>query len=47
MMKKGSCPMCGWYGFQGKMHDKIHQRMGDDCCGKGDDCCGHNHEEQN
>ena len=47
MMKKGKCPMCGWGMWQGKMHQKIHQKMGDigdDCCG-GQECCGDEFEE--
>ncbi len=46
MIKKGMCPMCGWQGFEGKMHSKIHEKMHGHCCE------GHNHgneeqEEQN
>lgn len=35
MMKKGKCPMCGWGVWEGRMHQKIHEKMqgGDDCCG--------------
>lgn len=37
IMKKGKCPMCGWRGFEEKMHNKIHGH-----------CCDHNErEEQN
>ena len=40
MMKRGRCPICGWYGFEGKMHDKIHAKMHGECCG------GHNHNHE-
>ena len=50
MMKKNMCPMCGWGMWQGKMHQKIHQRMGnmkDECCGDEHECnCGHEHNEE-
>jgi hypothetical protein len=39
MMKKGMCPVCGWYGFGGKMHDKIHNKMHGQCC-------DHDHHEE-
>jgi hypothetical protein len=41
MMKNGKCPMCGWGVWQGRMHDKIHEKMhgGCDC-----DC---DHKDQN
>jgi uncharacterized membrane protein len=41
MIRRGKCPMCGWHGMSGRIHDKIHSRMQDDC-----DCdydCGHDH----
>jgi len=33
LAKKGKCPICGWGVWQGKFHEKIHDRMNDDCCG--------------
>lgn len=32
MIKRGKCPMCGWGTWQGKMHNKIHERMHGHCC---------------
>jgi len=32
MMKGGNCPICGWYGWGGKMHNKMHEKMGRHCC---------------
>ncbi|MCX6724004.1 MAG: hypothetical protein NT155_02380 [Candidatus Staskawiczbacteria bacterium] len=32
MMKRGNCPICGWGMFQGRMHDKIHEKMSGRCC---------------
>jgi hypothetical protein len=39
MMRKGKCPMCGWHNFGGKMHNKMHDKMDEGCC-------GHNHGEE-
>ena len=39
LIKRGKCPMCGWHHWEGKMHNKIHDRMHDHCCE------GHEHEE--
>lgn len=40
MMRKSVCPWCGWGSWQGKMHQKIHQKMGMDkeCCECECDC---------
>ncbi|MDP2741411.1 MAG: DUF5668 domain-containing protein [bacterium] len=38
---KGKCPMCAGFGWQGKMHEKIHEKMNGHCC-DGD----HDHEEK-
>ena len=40
MVRKGMCPVCGWHGFEGKMHNKIHEKMSKECCGG-----HHDHEE--
>lgn len=32
MIRRGKCPICGWYGFEGRMHDKIHAKMSGHCC---------------
>jgi len=39
LMKNGKCPMCMGSHWQTKMHGRIHEKMGGDCCG-GENCCG-------
>jgi len=34
LMKRGKCPICGWGVWQGKFHEKIHDKMHEHCCGK-------------
>lgn len=32
MIRRGRCPVCGWHNWEGRMHDKIHQKMHGHCC---------------
>ena len=32
MLKRGMCPMCGWHFWEGKMHNKMHEKMEGHCC---------------
>lgn len=32
MTKRGSCPMCGWGHWHGKMHERFHEKMSGHCC---------------
>lgn len=36
LARRGKCPICGWGMWQGRMHEKIHEKMEGHCC-------GHNH----
>lgn len=39
MIRRGKCPICGWGHWEGRIHEKIHEKMDKHCD------CGHNHEE--
>jgi len=39
IIRNGKCPICGWHGFEGKMHNKMHAKMQGHCC-------DHNHGEE-
>lgn len=32
MIRRGKCPMCGWGHFEGRLHEKIHEKMSRHCC---------------
>lgn len=33
LVKRGTCPICGWHGWEAKMHEKIHQKTDKFRCG--------------
>ena len=43
MMKRGKCPICGWGYWEGRVHEKIHEKMGGHCCDHDHDKDGENH----
>jgi hypothetical protein len=38
LVKRGKCPVCGWHHWEGRIHDKIHQKMHEHCD------CEHDHD---
>lgn len=32
LVRRGKCPVCGWHHWEGRMHEKIHEKMHGHCC---------------